>query len=74
MIKNIINYVRELLEGFDNCHISYDYKEANRCADQAANEAVRREKIKIWNSEGELPHVACGILTYERLHGKQVQI
>lgn len=70
MIKNIIDLAREMLEGFDQCYISHDYKEANRSANWAANEAIRSEQIKIWNSEGELPQVAHDILNYERYHGK----
>lgn len=32
-IKNIIYSARELLQGFDKCHISHHYRETNRCAD-----------------------------------------
>lgn len=44
------------------------------CANWAANEAVQSEKIKIWNIEGELPHVARDILIYEIYHGKEGRI
>ncbi|XP_057857147.2 uncharacterized protein LOC131066407 [Cryptomeria japonica] len=71
MIKNIIDSVREFLEGFDKCYISHEYRESNMCANWAANEAVQSEQIKIWNSEAELPHVAHDILIYEIYHGKQ---
>ncbi|XP_057833028.1 uncharacterized protein LOC131043812 [Cryptomeria japonica] len=39
-IKNSIDSAREIIEGFDQCYISHDYREANRSVDWATNEAV----------------------------------
>lgn len=74
MIKNIIDLARDMLEGFDQCYISHDYREANKSVYWATNEAVQSGKIKIWNSEGELPQVACDILNYKKYHGKNHRI
>ncbi|XP_057824801.2 uncharacterized protein LOC131036824 [Cryptomeria japonica] len=39
-IKNIINSNKEMLEGFDQCYTSHDYREAKRSANCATNETV----------------------------------
>lgn len=63
-----------MLQGFDQCYISHDYREANKNIDWATNEAVQSGKMKIWYGKGELPLVTREILNNERYHGKQGRI
>ena len=68
-IAHIIEEIHTSLGNFDSIHVSHDYKEANSVADWFANEAVKQEKVMIWNTGEDTPKNVKSLIKLKKIQG-----
>ena len=54
-ISNIIYESIQIINSFDNCVVSHNFREANGTADSATNVACRNDQTIIWDTHDPLP-------------------
>ena len=70
-ISNIIYESIQIINSFELCVISHNFREANGTADWAANVACRIDQIIIWDTHDPLPLETRFLFHYDKWRSSQ---
>ena len=70
-ISNIIAKARKIINSFQNCFISHNYREVNGLADWASNVACGNDRKIIWDSFATLPADGHEFVKLDKWKSKQ---
>ena len=70
-ISNIILQAINIINSFDICVVTHNFREANRATDWVANVACLSEQKVIWNKNDLLHTEGCQIIDYDKMGFRQ---
>lgn len=68
-IANIIEEICITLGKFDSIDVSHEYREENSMANWFSNDAIMKDMMMIWNTNGNIPVGVKSLIEIEKIQG-----
>ena len=70
-INNITGKAIDLINSFENCVVTHNYRETNQVANWAANVACKSDEKLIWSQSDIIPIVGILLIEHDKARSKQ---
>lgn len=71
IINNIIGKAINLINSFEICVVTHNYRETNQVADSLANVACKRDEKLIWKHNDIIPIEGCLLIKHDKAKSRQ---